>query len=66
MNCPYCDTSSLNSDGLERIAICQQCRGDWMTNRSGKALFRDNLIYLPFATHLADEDASAEPLRKAA
>ena len=37
-----------------------------MTNRSGKALFRDNLIYLPFAAHLADEDANAEPLRKAA
>lgn len=64
MNCPYCDISSFHSDGLEQIACCQKCRGDWMTGRSGKALHRDNLIYLPFAAHLADE--GEETQKKAA
>ena len=64
MNCPYCEISSLTTDGLERIACCNKCRGDWMTGRSGTALFRDNLIYLPFATHLAEEEET--PLRRAA
>jgi hypothetical protein len=64
MNCPYCETSSLTTDGLEMIAICKKCNGDWMTGRRGGALFKDNLIYLPFARHLAEEDEA--PQKKAA
>ena len=63
MNCPYCEISSLTTDGLERIACCGKCRGDWMSGRNGSALYRENLIYLPFATHLASEDGEE---RKAA
>lgn len=64
MNCPYCEISSFTTDGLEQIAICTKCRGDWMTGRGAGPLCKDNLIYLPFARHLAEEEAA--PLPKAA
>ena len=57
MSCPYCRASSFTTDGLERIACCNECRGDWMAAQSAGPLHRDNLIFLPFARHLAEEEA---------
>ncbi|GEM_PF-4298671 len=66
MNCPYCEISSMTTDGLEQIACCNKCRGDWMTNRSAGVLRKDNLIFLPFARHLAELESDSASAKKAA
>lgn len=64
MKCPYCELSALSMDGLERIAICKDCRGDWMSNRTPRAVQDGNVIYLRFANTNENEDQTT--IRRAA
>lgn len=64
MNPPDGEDSTLSTDRPEGTACLPEASDDGTVEESGLPLYRGNLIYLPFAAHLAEDDAAAE--RKAA
>ena len=56
------------ADGPHETFSLELCRNEWLAEQTAGLLYRDNLIYLPFAAHLADEgeDEDEEAGRKAA
>lgn len=60
MDCPHCARSSKNPDDLQAISGCQDCQAAWLAGPSLGPLYRDNLIFLPFARHLAEEDGATD------
>ena len=56
-----------NSSAADRSPTAfEEGRNAWLAEQTAGLLYRDNLIYLPFAAHLSDEDVQAESFAKAA
>lgn len=64
MNLPDHENTSLDPGGPEEHASSEERPRDEIGGESGYVLYKDNLIYLPFARHLAEEDEAT--LKKAA